>query len=404
MVYSRVVLNTPGIFFAGRLMHKLWFFLTLLILMASCEKDQVQLPSGPGMATVDSVLLTHDDFDSLTVKYNSSSSSSSIYNYVGGYRDADCKTVLVFTNFTSLHDTDTDADSLIITSARIILSEYQTWGNPESFTFQTFLIPQTEEYTWSDTSDFDTYWQSVSPQLTPLNTFPYTSDSLVIPIGTDVANSWWNPEDDVTNNGIVLSYDPAREEGMAGYYSSNYNSVSNWPRLELTCTVFDSSGIKDSTFTVYANRDFTYSELRNTGSTPSFFVSQGAIRRAFITSSLLLPAVQGKSVNYAELFLTVNLLESHFDHDSLTVYIGLFTSEDWETKNFLFSSYQNPAKIYKANPSVNIPITEVLMDLQDNSGTAISGLFIRLGNELYGFNQIAFDPDSVRMKIVTTEF
>jgi hypothetical protein len=191
---------------------------------------------------------------------------------------------------------------------------------------------------------------------------------------------------------------------MAGYYSSNYNSVPNWPRLELTCTVFDSSGIKDSTFTVYANRDFTYSELRNTGSTPSFFVSQGAIRRAFITSSLLLPAVQGKSVNYAELFLTVNLLESHFDHDSLTVYIGLFTSEDWETKNFLFSSYQNPAKIYKANPSVNIPITEVLMDLQDNSGTAVSGLFIRLGNELYGFNQIAFDPDSVRMKIVTTEF
>jgi len=372
--------------------------------MSSCEKDQVQLPFGPGTATVDSVLLSRDDFDSLTVKYNSSSSSSSIYNYVGGYRDADCKTVLIFTNFTPLHDTDADADSLVVNNARIILSEYQTWGSPESFTFQTFLIPQTEEYTWSDTSDFDTYWQSVSPQLAPLNAFPYTPDSLIIPIGTDIADSWWDPEKDVTNNGIVLNYDAGGQEGMAGYYSSDYNSVSNWPRLELNCTVFDSSGTKDSTFTVYANRDFTYSELRNTESAPPFFVSQGAIRRAFITSSRFLPAVQGKSINYAELSLTVNQSESHFDEDSLTVYIGLFTSEDWETKNFLFSSYQNPAKIYKDHLNVSIPITEVIMDLQDNSGAAVSGLFIRLGSELYGFNQIAFDPDSVKMKIVSTEF
>ncbi|RKY51214.1 MAG: hypothetical protein DRP86_02045 [Candidatus Neomarinimicrobiota bacterium] len=385
-------------------MHKLWFFLSLLILMSSCEKDQVQLPFGPGTATVDSVLLSRDDFDSLTVKYNSSSSSSSIYNYVGGYRDADCKTVLIFTNFTPLHDTDADADSLVVNNARIILSEYQTWGSPESFTFQTYLIPQTEEYTWSDTSDFDTYWQSVSPQLAPLNAFPYTPDSLIIPIGTDIADSWWDPEEDVTNNGIVLNYDAGGQEGMAGYYSSDYNSVSNWPRLELNCTVFDSSGTKDSTFTVYANRDFTYSELRNTESAPPFFVSQGAIRRAFITSSRFLPAVQGKSINYAELSLTVNQSESHFDEDSLTVYIGLFTSEDWETKNFLFSSYQNPAKIYKDHLNVSIPITEVIMDLQDNSGAAVSGLFIRLGSELYGFNQIAFDPDSVKMKIVSTEF
>ncbi len=385
-------------------MHKIWFFLTVLVFISSCEKDPVHLPVGPGTAHVDSITYTRNDFDSLTVKYNSSSSASSIYNYVGAYRDADCKTILVFTNFTSMHDTDADADSLVLNSARIILNEYKTWGAAELFTFQTYLIPSTEEFTWSDTTDFDTYWQSVSSQLTSLNSFPYTSDSLVIPLDPDIVNSWWDPIGDEKNNGIVLNYDPAGQDGMAGYYSSNYSSVAQWPRLELNCTIYDSSGTRDSTYSVYANRDFTYSELRNTGNTPPFFISQGSIRRAFITSSQLLPAVQGKSVNYAELNLSVHSLMSHFDEDSLTIYVGMFTSENWDTKNFLFSSYQNPAIVFKDQPRLSIPVTEVMMDLQDNSGTAISGLFLRLSNELYGFNQIAFDPDSVELKIVTTEF
>lgn len=385
-------------------MRKLWFFLTYLILIVSCEKDQVQLPVGPGTAKVDSVVFTQQDFDSLTVKYNSSSSASSLYNYVGAFRDAECKTVLAFTNFTAINDTKVDVDNLVIKSAKIILKEYKTWGSAELFTFQTALIPTSKDFAWSDTTDFDTYWKTVKDHLIPLNTSSYSPDTLIIPLDCDVVNGWWNLKQDESNNGIVLDFDPNNPDGIIGYYSSNSNTVSDWPYLKVTCTIYDSLQTKDSTYTIYANKDFTYSELRNTDMAPDFFVSQGAIRRAFITSSQFLPTLEGKSINYSELSLVVDPTHSYFDEDSLTIYIGLFTSENWETKNFLFSSYQNSGLIKKSDKKVSLPITEVMMDMQDNAETAISGIFIRLGQELYGFNQIAFDPDSLAIKIVTTEF
>jgi hypothetical protein len=385
-------------------MRKISFFLVVLLFLAACEKDPVQLPSGPGTAVVDSVLLTRNDFDSLTVKYNSSSSSSSIYNYIGGYRDADCKTILLFNNFTSLHDADVDADSIVINDASIVLKEHDTWGQKDNFTFRTSLIPDSEHFEWTDTTDFDSYWESLSGHVIPLDFFSYTPDSLIISLDPATVKPWWKPEQGEYNNGIVLDYDESNPDGIIGYYSSNYNSITERPRLVINCTVYDTSETRDSSFTIYAARDFTYSDLRARENTPSFFVSQGAIRRAFITSSFLIPYLEEASVNYSELQLFVDQSASYFDEDSLTLYVGLFTSVNWDTENFKFSNYQNTGKVHIHDSKVSIPVSEVLMDLQDNAGTDVSGLFIRMSTELYGFSQIVFHPDSTRLKIVKTEF
>ncbi len=380
------------------------FLIITLLLIASCAESPVQLPSGPGIAVVDTVIYSHTDFDSLTVRYNSSSSSSSIYNYVGGYRDADCKSILLFNNFSSLVNRELDVDSIVLNEANIILKEYKTWGDVNTFQFNVSLIPGTEEFYWADTTNFDSYWQRLTGQLIRINQVSYTPDSLKILLDNDLVMKWWKPSGEEKNNGFVLDYDPANPDGIIGYYSNNYSTVMNRPRLELQCTVYDTSGAKEETFIIYAGRDFTYSELRDQGSAPDLFISQGAIRRAFITSSQLLADIQGVSLNYGQLSLTVDPAASYFDEDSLTVYVGLFTSVNWDAENFKFSSYQNSGKIRSNDITVNIPITEVLMNMQDNSGSAVSGLYIRMSSELYGFNQVSFNPDSVRLQIVTTAF
>lgn len=380
------------------------YLIITLFLLSSCAESPVQLPSGPGTASVDSVTYTRPDFDSLTVRYNSSSSSSSIYNYIGGYRDADCKSILLFNNFSSIVNRELDVDTIVLNEAYFILKEHQTWGDVSNFILKTSLIPDTEDFYWADTTDFDSYWQKLTGQLVDAGQFNYTQDSLIIPIDNETVMKWWKPSGDEKNNGLVLDYDPANPDGIIGYYSSNYSTVMDRPRLELNCTVYDTSGANEETFIIYAGRDFTYSELRELGSKPDFFISQGAIRRAFISSSSLLTDIQDVSINYARLSMTVDPLTSYFDEDSLTVYVGLFTSDNWDAENFKFSTYQNSGIIKISDTEINIPITEVLMNMQDNSGSAVSGLYIRMSNELYGFNQVSFKPDSTRLEIVKTEF
>jgi|GEM_PF-3264807 len=380
------------------------FLIITMALLTSCAESPVQFPAGPGTAVVDSLRYERQDFDSLTVRYNSSSSSSSIYNYIGGYRDADCKSILLFNNFTSIVNRELDVDSVILNDAYFILKEYQTWGDVDNFTFQMSLIPDTEDFYWADTTDFDAYWQTLAGQLIDAGQFAYTSDSLIIQVSNEIVMKWWKPTGDEKNNGFVLNYDTGNPEGIAGYYSSNYLTVMDRPRLVMNCTVYDTSGANEETFTIYAGRDFTYSALREQGSTSGFFISQGAIRRAFITSSRLLTEIQGVSLNYAGLSLTVDPLTSYFDEDFLTVYVGLFTSDNWNTENFKFSTYQNSGLIKISDSKIHIPITEVLMNMQDNAESAVSGLYIRMSSELYGFNQISFNPDSTKLKIVKTEF
>jgi len=396
---------TPGIFFAGRLMkNTVPFLIFVLTILSSCAESPVQLPSGPGSAVVDSLVYSRQDFDSLTVRYNSSSSSSSIYNYIGGYRDADCKSILLFNNFTSIVNRELDVDSIVLNDAYFILKEHQTWGDVNNFIFKMSLIPDTEDFYWADTTDFDTYWQTLSGQLTDAGQIVYSPDSIKVLLSNDIVLKWWKPSDQENNNGFVLDYDPANPDGIIGYYSSNFSTVMDRPRLELNCTVYDTSGAKEETFIIYAGRDFTYSELREQENKPDFFISQGAIRRAFITSSQLLTEIQGVSLNYARLSLTIDPLTSYFDEDSLTVYVGLFTSDNWDSKNFKFSTYQNSGKIKVSDTELNIPITEVLMNMQDNAETAVSGLYIRMNNELYGFNQVSFKPELTELKIIKTDF